>query len=77
MYIYHSLEIKMKTYPKPAMYGINLNFLVSGTRDQLLDAMAYYWAMTTNITDFGLGGFPTIQYTSPCPGTLWVPRKSR
>jgi hypothetical protein len=67
----------MKTYPKPTIYGINLDISASGTRDQLLDAMAYYWAMTPNITDFGLAGFPTTRYASPYPGTLWAPGKSR
>jgi hypothetical protein len=67
----------MKTYPKPTLYGINLDISASGTRDQLLDAMAYFWAITPNITDFGLAGFPTIQRASPYPGTLWAPGKSR
>jgi FAD/FMN-containing dehydrogenase len=66
----------MKTYPKPTLYGVNLDISASGTRDQLLDAMAYFWAMTPNMTDFGLVGYPTIQHLSPYPGTLWAPGKS-
>jgi FAD/FMN-containing dehydrogenase len=67
----------MKTYPKPTMYGINLDISAGGTRGQLLDAMAYFWAMTPNMTDFGLVGYPTIRHASPYPGTLWAPGKSR
>ncbi|KAF2664415.1 FAD-binding domain-containing protein [Microthyrium microscopicum] len=69
----------MKTYPKPSMYGINLDIsaAANSTRDQLLDALAYYWAMTPNMTDWGLGGFPTVRYGSTYPGRLYAPGKTR
>ena len=66
----------MKTYPKPTLYGVDLDISVSGTRDQLLDAMAYFWAMTPNMTDFGLAGYPNYTTLIAIPELFGHPSKS-
>jgi hypothetical protein len=48
---------------------------VSGSREAYINAMAYFFAMTPNITDFGITGYPTMTLSSYM-GTLTAPGKT-
>ncbi|KAF1808610.1 FAD-binding domain-containing protein [Eremomyces bilateralis CBS 781.70] len=49
-----------RAYPLPTMNGIQISVRGRG----YLDAMAYLFAMTPNMTDFGLSGYPTMSGSS-------------
>jgi hypothetical protein len=66
----------MKTFPSPSMHAITLSISPGATgSDGYYDAMAYFFAMTPNLTDFGLSGYPTMNNNSYI-GAQTAPGKS-
>lgn len=66
----------MRTFPNPQMPSMLLR--ISGGakgKNGYLDAMAYFLAMTPNITDFGMGGYPQMTGSSYM-GQMTAPGKS-
>lgn len=49
-----------KAYPLPTMNGLQVSIRGRG----ILDAVSYLFAMTPNMTDFGLSGYPTMTRSS-------------
>jgi hypothetical protein len=66
-------RLTMRTFPTPTMGSASLR--VSGGREAYLNAMSYFFAMTPNITDFGITSYPTMSMNSYM-GSLQAPGKS-
>src|SRR4051812_843116 len=55
----------MKTFTNPTLNNLLIHTAYGKTgRDGYLDAMAYFFAMTPNFTDFGLSGYPVMSNVS-------------
>jgi hypothetical protein len=66
-------KVTLRTFAKPSMGSAIIR--VGGARNAYLGAMAHFFAMTPNMTDFGMTGYPTMSTTSYM-GSLSAPGKS-
>jgi len=66
-------KITLRTFPTPSMGSAIVR--VKGAKSAYLNAMAHFFAMTPNMSDFGITGYPTMTSTSYM-GSLSAPGKT-
>jgi hypothetical protein len=67
-------RITMKTFPRPDVASSTI-VVAAANRDAFLDAMAYFFALTPNMSDYGITGYPSMTPRS-YSGYLALPGKS-